>query len=159
MPLQPLPGGSTPATQRVTIEEVFDYTGVNLKNRDIWRAQAVLDMFSNRAFDPTRPITDRDLYYLKQAIAYQAAWMNQHPEIFTSMDVMSVDQEGLRVQFRADRESQFLAPLARMAMRRLSFMKSRSIKLYSDLLFPYDNDLYDYEGMWTEMDGGTAAIT
>ena len=109
-----------------TIEDVQRTTGVSVAADVLRRAQTVIDLLCGRELDDPKlneRVNTRDLGRLKLAVAYQAAWMDAHPEVFSTMDVASIDQDDLNVKFRDDSEAQLVAPLAKMALSRVSWRK------------------------------------
>jgi len=107
-----------------TIEEVQRVSGVSVSADILRRAQTVIDLICGRELDDAKlneRVNTRDLGRLKLAVAYQAAWMDAHPEVFSTMDVASIDQDDLNVKFRDNPEAQLLAPLAKMALSRVSW--------------------------------------
>lgn len=111
---------------RVTTQEVKTLTGRTVTDDEIARAESHLELFHGLIV--ARPdITDRDAEWLKRAVAYQAAWMQGHPDLYEREDVTSASQDGESASFR-NVEAHLLAPLARKALRRLSW-KGRAIVL------------------------------
>lgn len=71
-------------------------------------------------------ISDRDRHYLKLATCYQAAFVADNPDLFSRNDVTSASQDGESANYR-NVDAHLLAPLARKAIRRLSWKaKTRS---------------------------------
>lgn len=109
-----------------TVRDVQDNTGVSVASETIRRAQAIIDLVCGRDLNDTK-VTDglgtRDKNRLKMAVVYQSAWMDAHPEVFSTMDVTSIDQDDLAVEFRDNSEAQLIAPLAKMALTRVSWRK------------------------------------
>lgn len=71
-------------------------------------------------------ITDRDRYWLKLAVCYEAAFVVDNPDLFSRADVTSASQDGESVAFR-NVDSHLLGPLARKAIRRLSWRGIRAL--------------------------------
>lgn len=104
-----------------TPESVTVITGRTVDEAGIARAAAVIESVTGLIESVMRPeTTDRDLYWLKQATSYQAAWMLDNPDVFSRADVTSAGQDGESAAFR-NVDAHLLAPLARKALRRLSF--------------------------------------
>lgn len=114
-----------------TIEQTEDITGITVTQPELDRAQAIIDIVTGRSEDVGTYLTDdnktRDLYYLKLAAAYQAAWMKGQPDLFTRKDVTQLNQDGLSVTLGPSGNT--LAPLARRSVRRLSWMGTRSVSV------------------------------
>lgn len=116
----------------VSVTEAQEIVNRSMSAGDIRAAQFIIEFAVNRDFEADA-FSSRNQRWLKRAIAYQAAWMEEHPEVFTSMDVASLSQVDFSVGFRNNPNSQFLAPLARACMKRLSWMGSRSVSIKSSL--------------------------
>lgn len=71
-------------------------------------------------------MTRRDAYWLQQAVAFQAAWLSETPDYLERNDVSSASQDGQSVTLKPD--ALVLAPLARRAIKRLSWRGTRSIR-------------------------------
>lgn len=107
--------------------DVSNRTGVSVSSETIRRAQAIINLACGCDIDNESVVGQlgaRDHSRLILAVVYQAAWMDSHPEVFSTMDVAQIDQDDLNVTFREDPEAQLIAPLAQMAMSRLSWRKS-----------------------------------
>lgn len=66
----------------------------------------------------------RDVYWLRQAVCYQAAWMASTPDYLERNDVKTASQDGASATGGADWLT--LAPLARKALKRLSWRGTRT---------------------------------
>jgi hypothetical protein len=93
---------------------------------DLVAAQAIIDLFSRRDESAAETIGTRDRGYLRQAVAWQAAWMLDQPGLSSRSSVEGVDQDGNRTTF-VDAEAVVLAPLARKALGNLSWKRSRTV--------------------------------
>jgi hypothetical protein len=62
------------------------------------------------------------------ATAYQAAWITDHPDLFTHTDIQSINQDGIFYVHQHE-NSYLIAPMARRALRRLSWMRQRNIRI------------------------------
>lgn len=112
------------------VEDVQNLTGISVKTDAIKQASAVIEMFVGRPLDTDR-LGTADQGFLKSAVIYQAAWMDSHPEVFSTMNVASINQPDLGVRFRDDPDAHLIAPLARVALRRVSWRRSRSVSARS----------------------------
>ena len=124
----------------VTVAEVKAATGVELKSSAIAMAQNVIEMTVNRTEAASGDMGARDLRNLKLAVMYQAAYMDSHPDLMSLMDVNSVGQGGLNVGFKSA-EHTLIAPLARMAIRKLSWVRNRSLQVNTD----FQRSTVDYD--------------
>lgn len=110
-----------------TAAETLTYTGITVTDDEIEQAQAMVEMFADVTEDANANMKSKNLRLLKMAVAYQAAWITEHPDVFTHVDVSTMLQDGL--QFVSGHENAFLlAPMARRAIARLSWRRNRSIK-------------------------------
>jgi hypothetical protein len=118
-----------------TVEDVSTFTGVSVDRKLIAQAQTMIELFSGKNLADLAKMQPRDQRHVKLAVAYQAVWMDAHPEVFTTMDVQAVNQDDLVVRFRDDSEAHLIAPLAKAALKRLSWKKrgAASISLTSTL--------------------------
>jgi len=111
-----------------TITETETYTGVTVGADNITAAQAMVEIFADVTEDSNLNISAKNLRLLKMAVAYQAAWMTEHPDLFTHVDVSMMLQDG--IQFTLGNENAaLLAPMARRALNRLSWRRNRSIRI------------------------------
>lgn len=109
-----------------TPEQVTELTGITVTEADIIRATATLEVNVGLIQGVERVnIHDRDLYFLRLAVSYQAGWMSDHPDLFVREDVLSASQDGESATFR-NVDAHVLAPLARKALRRLSWRGARA---------------------------------
>ncbi|KND38479.1 hypothetical protein [Streptomyces acidiscabies] len=142
-----------------TTADVLDITGTTVTAAQLTRAQYVIDMLSGRTYDIHDLLVQenrtRDLYWLKLAVAYQAAWMISQPDMFTRMNVTSVNQDTSQAQMGAS--ALVLSPLARRALNRVSWRGTRSLQVQrhrqaDDLgVLPAGSPVYDYaweEPLW-----------
>lgn len=113
----------------VTVDDVLDITGKAVDTTSLRAAQHVIEMYVNRT-DSTH-MKAKDLHWLSLAVAYQAVYMDEHPELFTTLDVAALSQGDISVTYRESIVDAHVAPLARMAIRRLSWMRTRSIQTES----------------------------
>lgn len=108
-----------------TAAETLTYTGIVVTDAEVAQAQAIVELFADVTEAAT--ISTKNTRLLKMAVAYQAAWITEHPDVFTHVDVSTMLQDGL--QFVSGNENAFvLAPFARRAINRLSWRRNRSLK-------------------------------
>lgn len=148
-------------TTWATEGDVASLTGVVVDSTQISQANAVIELHSGRLYSLstlTNPngVTNtgpRDTEWMRRACAYQAAWMASQPDMFSRLDLNAVTQEGRAVGLKE--YTLTLAPLARKALQRVSWLKSRSLHVRS----PFEDGLgaavlggpiMDYD----DMDGG-----
>ncbi|HKN42479.1 MAG TPA: hypothetical protein VJW23_01045, partial [Propionibacteriaceae bacterium] len=70
----------------------------------------------------------RDLLALKMATSFQAAWLCQQDDYLTRVNFESSTIDGESVRF-AGEQQQNLAPMARRALRNLSWKGSRTLSI------------------------------
>jgi hypothetical protein len=111
-----------------TIEEAQQYTGISVGQDNIEAAQGIIEMFADVTELSNEKISTKNLRLLKMAVAYQAAWMSDHPDLFTHVDISTMLQDGIQFT-NAHANSGVLAPLAKRAIDRLSWRRNRSIRV------------------------------
>lgn len=122
-----------------TVAEVGDVTGVTLTTAQIKQAQHALETISGLVVDDVTitKLSARDRRWLRNAVAYQAAFMAPAPDYLERQRVKSAGADGQSATFTADGSE--LAPLARKALRKLSWRGSRSVHLAAPVV-PVDLD-------------------
>ena len=109
------------ATPWATIADVDEITGKRVTEKECGIAVRSLETIIGVIEAVDRPdISDRDRYWLKLATCYQAAFVLDNPDLFSRADVTSASQDGESANFR-NVDAHLLAPLARKAIRRLSW--------------------------------------
>lgn len=71
-------------------------------------------------------ISDRDRYWLRLAVSYQAAWLLTQPDYLDRLAVVSVAQDGQSAA-AGNPDWLTLAPLARKALKRLRWRGVRTV--------------------------------
>jgi hypothetical protein len=103
-------------------DDVVTITGRTATPESIAAAQVMIEIFSGAA--PTASdqdlISGRNLGYLRRAVAFQAVWLDAHPDVLETMDVQGVSQDGLSAQY-AHANAHLLAPMAHRCVTRLSW--------------------------------------
>lgn len=114
-----------------TINEVSTYTGAAVSQDELTQAQAIIDLFSGVTEDAT-VVGTKNARLLKMAVAYQSAWQASHSDVFTNVDITSMQQDGVNFTNAHDNAG-ILAPLAKRALDRLSWRRlPRSIRVMKD---------------------------
>jgi hypothetical protein len=110
-----------------TVNSVKEYTDADVTMPLIKRAQAVIEIFIGKdEIDVDNP---SDLLVLDKMTAYQAAYMLDNEGIvYTQIAANSVGAGDSVQNFNTAMSAPFIAPLAVMAAKGLSFKKPRSIK-------------------------------
>lgn len=140
-----------------TPQQVIDLTGVTVASPQLAQAQASIEAFCNRIYTDTARIRPRDLYWLTRAVAYQAAWEEGQFDLNTRLDANQIQQDGVVGNFN-DR-AMTLAPRAKQALQRCSWMRGRTIHVrsaFEDSQRGYGsvlNESSDEQHHWTPMGG------
>lgn len=112
----------------VTPERVMRITGYeNITLQDVATAQNMLEAYLGRM---EARITDADdLEIMAKATAYQTVYIKADDNhVFEQARVEQIQQDSSAISYRTnDWESPFIAPLAAMAMRHLSWRRSHGI--------------------------------
>lgn len=112
-----------------TITDVKNYTGYDVTAAIISQAQALIETYVGRSeVDVDSP---RDEELLGKATAYQAAYMRDNfDRTFQQVAVSQVIQNNNVITYKAgDETSPWLAPLAKLACKGLSWRKSRAVQI------------------------------
>lgn len=110
--------------------DVITFTGITVSSGQLEQAQAVIEMFADTTSDASDAgnIAPKNLRLLKLATAYQAAWITQHPDAFTNIDLSNFNQDQVSGTLRHD-NALVLAPLAKRAIDRLSWKRIRALRI------------------------------
>jgi len=113
-----------------TTSDVITYTGQNATPAQVEQAQALVEIFADTTEDASDAgnIRPKNLRLLKLAVAYQAAWITQHPDAFTNIDVSQVQQDGV-VATMQHNNALVLAPMAKRCIDRLSWRRTRALRI------------------------------
>lgn len=109
-----------------TIEETKAITAIDVTAQDLASAQNIVETLADTTEDSNGFMYSKNLRLLKNAVAWQAAWMSQHPDVFAAMEVNSATQDGLSYT-SITALSGVVSPLARMNIDRLSWKRNRSV--------------------------------
>ncbi len=116
-----------------TIEQVQELTAKEVSQETIIMAQSIIEAYVGRIEVDVVGPNDRAL--LGKAVAYQAAYMfGDEARTFEQMAAMQVMQFGQMVTFNNDGTSPWVAPLAVLTCKRLSWKGIRTI--YTGPVFP-----------------------
>ena len=117
-----------------TINETLGYTRISVEQEDLDSAQFMIELFADVTYNQTADasgaalIGAKNFRLLKMATAYQAAWITQHPDLFTHTDINSINQDGIFYVHQHE-NSYLLAPMARRALKRLSWNRTKNIRV------------------------------
>lgn len=110
-----------------TIEQTKEYTGKDVTQETIIMAQSIIEAYIGRIEVNVSDPNDRDL--LGKAVAYQSAYMHgDEAKVFEQMGAMQIMQFGQMLTFDTKGAAPFIAPLAVLTCRGLSWHRIRSIK-------------------------------
>lgn len=112
-----------------TVQDVTDATGVTVTAQQLAQAQSDIEIFTNRIYADTARIRTRDLHWLGQAVARQAAWIAGQYGLETRLDATQIQQDQVSTSLKDD--GLVLAPMAARALRRVSWMRSRTLHVRS----------------------------
>jgi len=114
------------ATPWANIADVLELTGVTVDAFGLRQAVTSLETVTGLIQDVERTtISEADRYWLKVATCYQAAWIAAQPDYLERNDVTGASQDGQSAQGKPD--WLVLAPLARRALKRLSWRGVRTV--------------------------------
>lgn len=110
------------------VSDTKTITGKNVDEPLIQRAQFVIEAYVGKMESEVSDANDLEI--LKRATAYQAAYMlNNEDIVFEQMMVSTTGINDSYTTFKQDDEfSPFVAPMARITCKRLSFLRGRSVK-------------------------------
>ena len=110
-----------------TVNNVAQYTNKDVDLTLISRAQSIIEIFIGRNEIDIENVND--LAILDKMTAYQAAYMKDNEDIVYSQIATTSSGSGNSSQtFNASMNAPFIAPLAVLAAKGLSFKKPRSIR-------------------------------
>jgi len=113
---------------------VQNLTGATVTDATITQAQGLMSLFSGYDLDADTLLTE-DMTFLpdqrkiRMAVAYQAAFMVAHPDIFTAADISSSSADGYSQAW--NELGAVIAPLAKIALRKLTRKRSRSVRVHA----------------------------
>lgn len=110
-----------------TMDDVVDITGKESTQESLTLAQTMIELFAGTTVGADNDnaeelIGSKNWRRLKSAVAFQARWLDAHPDVLEAMDVEGVSQDGLSAQY-ADANAHLLAPMASRCLRRLTWFK------------------------------------
>jgi hypothetical protein len=110
-----------------TVNSVKEYTGMDVPLELIKRAQAIVEIFIGKdEIDVQNP---SDLLLLDKMTSYQAVYMLENEDIvYKQIAATSVGSGDSIQNFDGSMSAPWMAPLAVLAARGLSFKRSRSIR-------------------------------
>ncbi|MFE2072052.1 hypothetical protein [Streptomyces misionensis] len=102
-----------------------DIAGVSVDNAELLKAQGIIETAAGRPEELVTQLSDK--LWLKRAVAYQCAYMDEDPfSVFEQPNLESATQGDNKMVF-GDHDV-WLAPLAEKAIGNLSWKRSRSVE-------------------------------
>lgn len=113
-----------------TTGNVANYTGVTVTAAQVEQAQVLVEVFADTTEDASTAgnISPKNLRLLRFAVAYQAAWLDSHPDAFQNLDLTQIQQDGI-VATMQHNNALVLAPMAKRCVDRLSWRRTRSLRI------------------------------
>lgn len=110
-----------------TVNSVKEYTGYDVALDLIKRAQAIVEIYIGRdEIDVVDPV---DLLLLDKITSYQTAYMLENEEIvFKQIALSSSSSENNNQNYDTNMSSPFIAPLAVLASKGLTWKRSKSFR-------------------------------
>lgn len=117
------------ATIWADTDDIATVTGKTVEDGDRNRAANVIELLTGAIEGVQRDdMSDRDRYWLKLAVAYEAVFIAATPDFDERMAVASLSQDGMSMS-AANPDATILAPLARKAIKRLSWRGPRGLNI------------------------------
>jgi hypothetical protein len=113
----------------VNVADTTVITGVTVQAEDVTAAQVILETLIHRVWRPTDAARG-DYVWLQRAVAWQAVFLAQHPEVKAMMGVSSLSQDGMSLSFPSEQRI-FISPLARQALDNLFRASNSTIRMNS----------------------------
>jgi hypothetical protein len=111
----------------VNVSEVKDITGYDVTGADIIRAQHIIEAFVGRNETEISGADDNAL--MAKAVAFQAAYMqDNYDRVYQQVAMTSFGQLDSQMALDIGMEAPFIAPLAVITLRNVSWLRSRSVK-------------------------------
>lgn len=111
----------------VNVKEVKDITNVDVTNEDIRVAQHIIEAFVGRNESEVTSPDDNAL--MAKAVAFQAVYMlDNYDRVYQQVAVKQLAQVDGQLTVDSDMAAPFIAPLAVLTLRKLSWRRSRSVR-------------------------------
>lgn len=138
-----------------SLGDVTAITGATVTEEQLAAASSVISVYANRSPAAAGSLLARDVYWLKQACAWQARWQAQQPGYDQKSAVTSVNQDNTQVAYGAEWQI-VLAPLAARALKNLSWKGSRTVRVHTGAsrgARDFTNEASDAVGRWFPLGG------
>lgn len=117
-------------TTWATVSEVADITGVDVDANVLRVASYIVETHTRRIYDlDADRVGSRNAYWLRHAVAWQAAWLLGQDDLDTRMNVLEISEAGRATVL--DKTALELAPLAKRNINNCSWRRSRSLHVRS----------------------------
>lgn len=111
----------------VNVKEVKDLTGIDVDNSVILMAQTVVESFVGRNESEVSGADDYAL--MRNAVAFQAVYMkDNYDRVYQQVALVQSAQADGSMTLDKELSAPFIAPLAALTLRNLSWRRSRSVK-------------------------------
>jgi hypothetical protein len=134
-------------TAWATIADVFSLTGFTATQAQVDQANGAIELHGGRIYSLALANTGtRDIEWMRRAVAYQTPWQASQPDMFTRLEMEAISATGRPVPITP--AALTLAPLARRALNRVSWLKSRSLHVrtpFTDGLGSLSTAVMDYD--------------
>jgi hypothetical protein len=138
---------------------VHDITGRTPTDESLTLAQSIVEDIAQFDGDFTTDgvVSSKNQTRLRKAVAYEAVWLDSHPDALDAMDVEGTSADGVSGTYKGPHAA-YLSPLAWMNLKRVTWLKgpirigSRSRALLDD--GDRDDAVRDDAFRWTPMEGG-----
>lgn len=131
VPIVVFPVADSPAASWASLSDVLTLTKTTVDAATLMQAQGVVELHAGVSHAMTLgKLRGADKRALRQAVAYQAAFLDGSEGVFTRAGVDSLSQDGLSVTSarngigQTDTDTFTLAPLARAALRQLTWTRA-----------------------------------
>lgn len=138
--VEPVMGADPTPFSWASLGDVTAITGVSVSALEIAQAQSIIDLVTNRTPAASASMRLRDIEWLKRAVCYQAVWIDAQPDLFTRSSMLEVAQDAVTGKY-ASKASIYLAPLAERALKNVSWLRSRSLRVRTPFI-DGDTDIY-----------------
>jgi hypothetical protein len=149
-----------------TTTDVSDVTGVTVTASALTYAESDICVFANRSPDASANMSVRDLYWMKMATCYQAAWRDSQVKVEGRQGLRSMSQSGQSVDYQAEWQVT-LGPMAARSLRNLSWKADRTKRtpniryprglgqldaMVAGVGYKFLDESYDEANVWVEME-------
>lgn len=135
-------------TAWASVADVMSLTGMSVTQTQADQANSVIEVLAGRTYTLAAMTTgSRDVEWMRRASAFQCAWMTSQPDMFQRMDFETLS-EGSGRPVKVKDHALVLAPLAKRALERVSWLKSRSLHVrtpFTDGIGPFTTAIMDFD--------------